>query len=68
MNKLIGILGNVAAVAGILLCVLTIAARILGIYDIAGVDAISMFTVGTGVMVFACLAKLHLLTVRAGSG
>ena len=68
MNKLIGIAGNLAAVAGVLVCVLTIAARILGIYEIAGVDAIALFTVGIGMMVFACLAKLHLLTVRTGSG
>jgi len=68
VSNLIGISGNVAAVAGILLCVLTIAARTVGTYDIAGVDAISLFTVGIGVMVFACLAKLHVLTVRTGSG
>ena len=68
MNKLIGISGNVAAVAGVLLCVLTIAARILGAYEMAGIDMISLFTVGTGMMVFACLAKLHVLTVRTGRG
>jgi hypothetical protein len=68
VNDLIGIAGNVAAIAGILLCVLAIAARMLGIYDIAGVDAIALFTVGVGLMVFACLAKLHLLTVRTGKG
>jgi hypothetical protein len=68
VKKLIGIAGNVAAVAGTLLCVLTIAARLLGIYEIAGIDAISLFTVGVGMMVFACLAKLHVLTLRTGSG
>lgn len=67
MNKLIGVAGNVAAVAGILVCVLTGAARIFGIYEIAGIDAIAGFTVGIGLMVFACLAKLHLLTVRPTS-
>ena len=68
MNKLIGIAGNLAAVAGILLCVLTIAARMLGIYEIAGIDLIALLTVGIAMMVFACLAKLHVLTVRTGSG
>ena len=67
VNKLIGVAGNVAAVAGILVCVLTGAARIFGIYEIAGIDAIAGFTVGIGLMVFACLAKLHLLTVRPTS-
>ena len=68
MNRLIGIVGNVAAVAGILLCALTIAARILGIYELAGIDVISLFTVGIGIMVFACLAKLHVLTARTRGG
>jgi hypothetical protein len=67
VNKLIGVAGNVAAVAGILLCVLTVAARILGVYEIAGIDVIAGFTVGIGSMVFACLAKLHVLTVRLTS-
>jgi hypothetical protein len=65
--KLIGISGNLAAVAGILVCALTIAARIVGIYEIAGIDAISLFTLGIGGMVLACLAKLHVLTVRTST-
>ncbi len=68
MNKLISIAGDVAAVVGILLCVLSVAARIFGIYAIAGLGTLVLFTVGIGVMVFACLAKLHLLTVRTKGG
>ena len=64
MNKLISVTGDVAAVVGILLCVLTSAARVFGTYQIAGVGTMALFTVGIGIMVFACLAKLHLLTVR----
>ena len=64
MNKLINVTGDVAAVVGILLCVLTSGARVFGAYQIAGVGTMALFTVGMGIMVFACLAKLHLLTVR----
>ena len=64
MNKLIGIAGNVAAVAGTLLCALTGTARVFSVYELAGVDSIALFTVGIGIMVFACLAKLHVLTVQ----
>ena len=64
MNKLISVTGDVAAVVGILVCVLTSAARVFGTYQIAGVGTMALFTVGIGIMVFACLAKLHLLTVR----
>ena len=68
MNKLIAIAGNVAAVAGTLLCVLAGAARFAGVYEIAGVDSIALFTVGVGGMVFACLAKLQVLTVQMQRG
>ena len=68
MNKLMAIAGTVAAVAGTLICVVSGVARILGIYDVAGVDSIALFTVGIGVMVFACLAKLHLLTLPTKGG
>ena len=68
MNKLITIAGDVAAVAGILLCVLSGALRVFGTYTIAGLGTVALFTVGIGIMVFACLAKLHLLTARTKGG
>jgi hypothetical protein len=66
VNKLIRIAGEVAAVVGILLCVLSSTARMFGIYEIAGLGSMALFTLGIGVMVFACLAKLHLLTTKSG--
>jgi hypothetical protein len=68
VNKLIGIVGDVAAVVGILVCVLSGAARLVGTYGIAGVGTAALFMFGIGIMVFACLAKLHLLTMRAKGG
>jgi hypothetical protein len=68
VNKLISIAGDVAAVVGMLLCLLTGAARLFGTYAIAGLGTMVLFTVGVGLMVFACLAKLHLLTERTKSG
>ena len=68
MNKLISIAGDVAAVMGTVICVLSGAARTFGIYTIASVGTVALFTVGIGIMVFACLAKLHLLTVRMKGG
>jgi hypothetical protein len=65
MDKLISFGGNLAAVAGTVLCVLTVLVRILGIYDVAGLGTMALFTVGVGMMVFACLAKLHWLTMHA---
>ena len=68
MNKLIGIAGDMAAVVGILLCVLSSAVRLFGTYQIGGLGTMVLFTVGIGIMVFACLAKLHTLTIRIKSG
>ena len=62
MNKLIGVAGDFAAVVGILVCVIAGAVRVVGIYEIAGLGMMALFTIGTGLMVFACLAKLHALT------
>jgi hypothetical protein len=64
-DKLISFGGNLAAVAGTAVCVLTVLARIFGIYDVAGLGTMALFTVGVGMMVFACLAKLHWLTLHA---
>ena len=61
MNKLLRVAGDVAAVAGTVLCLVTGAARLIGVYELAGVESIALFTVGVGGMVFACLVKLHLL-------
>lgn len=68
MNKLIGIAGDAAAVVGVLVCVLSGGARVAGMYAIGGVGTSALFTLGVGIMVFACLAKLHLLTVRTQVG
>ena len=68
MDKLISIVGDVAAVVGILLCVVSGTARLLGTYAIAGLGTMVLFTVGVGLMVFASLAKLHLLTARTKRG
>jgi len=68
VDKLISIVGDVAAVVGILLCVVSGTARLLGTYAIAGLATMVLFTVGVGLMVFASLAKLHLLTARTKRG
>ena len=65
MSKLIGIAGDVAAIVGIVVCAVSGVARVLGVFDIMGLGTIALFTAGTALMVFACLAKLHLLTTRA---
>jgi len=64
MNRLIEIAGNLAAVVGILVCLLAGASRVLGSWYVGGIELLPLFTVGVALMVMGCLAKLHLLTSK----
>ena len=56
---------NAAAILGVLCCALAASARLVGIfYLVGGVEAITVFVLGTGLMVYACLCKLELLLQR----
>ena len=59
MQQLLTLSGHIAAVLGILLCLASGLARVSGSYHLAGYEATTLFIVGTGLMVFACLAKLQ---------
>ena len=61
MNKFLGILGNLTALLGILACVVAGIVRLFSTYYVADFEAMVIFTVGFGLMVFACLVKLCLL-------
>ena len=61
MQQLLNLAGSIAGVLGILLCAAAGLARISGLYYVAGFESTTIFTVGTGVMVFACLVKLEVL-------
>jgi type IV secretory pathway VirB2 component (pilin) len=65
MNRAIEHLGNSAAALGILFCVIAGAARVTGLFYIVGFEVMTLFVVGMGLMLMACLAKLHLLSARA---
>jgi len=50
--------GNVLGVAGIVICVASVAGRFIGANSIYSVQAINMYMVGTGLVVMGCFAKL----------
>ena len=64
MIKLIEIAGNVAAVLGILVCLVAAVARLGENWHVWGFQALVLFNVGVGLMVVGCLAKLHVLTSK----
>lgn len=61
MQQLIIYTGHLAGGAGILLCVAAGLTRLSGGYYLAGYAATTIFSVGTGLMVMACLFKLQTL-------
>ena len=64
MERMITLLGNISALAGILLCAGAGAARLLGFYLISNYATMTLFQIRTGLMVLACLCKLESLLIR----
>ena len=64
MERMITLLGNISALAGILLCTGAGVARLLGIYIASGYTTMTLFQIGTGLLVLACLCKLESLLIR----
>ena len=65
MQHFLNLTGSIAALLGILLCAVSGLARLYGLYHLAGYEATTIFSVGTGVMVFACLVKLEALSAES---
>lgn len=59
MSQIIELAGKVVGVAGIALCVVAGLARVSGSYHLGGFQSMTLFDVGVGLMVAACLAYLH---------
>ena len=65
MERFTGLLGNFAAMAGLLVCLVWGGARVLGNYHILNFSTNALFQTGIGLMVLACLCKLHVLSGRS---
>jgi hypothetical protein len=63
MDKLLDLVGNIAAVLGMLVCLVAGLFRLSGSYYVFGFEAVTLFTGGIALMVFACLAKLQNLNI-----
>ena len=64
MGKIIELVGDVSAIAGVLLAFGSGLARVLGLYLVSGYTTMTLFQVGTGLMVLACLCKLEAMRNR----
>ena len=65
MQKVLALIGSITGIAGVLVCLIAGLARVGGFYYVWGYEATTLFSAGTGLMIFACLARLE--EIRAAS-
>ena len=65
MNQLMRMAGRAAGGFGVLLCLVAGLARLSGSYYVVGLEATTVFLVGTGLMVFACMLRLETMSSQA---
>jgi type IV secretory pathway VirB2 component (pilin) len=65
MNEnFLGIVANIVAAIGVVVCAVAGFSRLLGSYDVLGYQAMTLFIGGISLMVFAVLIKLHIVERR----
>lgn len=64
MLQALSLTGSISGAIGILLCAMSGITRVSGSFYLLGYEATTIFMVGTGMMVLACLLKLELLDRR----
>lgn len=64
MDKMIRMLGNVAGGLGLVACAVGGLFRLMGVYDLGGIEPMTVFQGGLGLMVAGCLFKIHALEAR----
>lgn len=61
MLKTFAIAGRISGLLGVLVCLVAGLTRVAGIYYVAGFQSTTLFNVGIGLMVFACMMRLEAL-------
>ena len=64
MEKMINTIGTILGIFGILVCVLAALSRVVGNHYVLGFESITLFIGGISVIVAACLAKLHSVSLQ----
>ena len=67
MRTGLSLTGNLAGLFGVLMCVVSGMARVLGNPRLGGYESLTLFEIGVGLMVAACLAKLISLELATRS-
>ena len=64
MERTFGLIGSIAAVAGMVTCLAAGLARLMGSHYFLGFESVTLFIGGIALMVLACLARLEQLLLR----
>lgn len=59
MYKYLTLAGFISGIVGMVICLISGLARIAGTYYLADYQSTTVFNMGVGLMVFACLVKLE---------
>ena len=59
MKNMLPLLGSLTGWTGVLVCFASALLRIAGVYQVAGVGTIALFTGGVGLVVAGCFFKLE---------
>jgi hypothetical protein len=59
MYKHLALAGSISGVLGVMICLVSGLSRIAGYYYLANYQSTTVFNMGVGLMVFACLVKLE---------
>jgi len=62
MLKNFALAGRISGIAGALVCLVAGLTRVAGMYYVAGFQSTTLFNVGIGLMVFACMVRLEVLS------
>ena len=62
MYKYLALAGSISGIVGMLTCLISGLARIAGYYYLADYQSTTVFNMGVGLMVFACLVRLETAT------
>ncbi len=66
MYKHLALAGSISGMLGAMICLISGLARIAGYYYLADYQSTTVFNMGMGLMVFACLVKLETLSIHRG--
>ncbi len=64
MDKLLKLVGDLAAIIGIIVCIVAGVSRISGHYHLAGFETVTLFIAGIAIMLVASLIKLYRIENR----